>query len=309
MKFIFIGGTYRGHELLKAILAIGHKPELLYILKEDDHEEVKYSSAINSLAAEHGLEAVITKKLGKADYEKIDAMAIDFAIVCGWRTILNTELTPNVKLGYIAAHDSLLPKYRGFAPVNWAIINGEKEAGVTLFLIEYDEVDSGRVISQKIVPINLEDYGWDVYEKVTIATIDLYLEFIELFRKGIVNLLSQDESEATYTCKRTPTDGRVDWQKTSLEVYNLIRALAPPYPGAYCFFKDQCYIIHSARLGPNNQKRFVGNIPGRVIGFNDKGIEVLCNKGSIIIELWRAVNSTTAICPSDTVKSIAAQLL
>jgi methionyl-tRNA formyltransferase len=307
MNFVFIGGTYRGYKLLEAVLSAGYVPQLIFILKEDDHETVKYSEQAQVLLAKHNLSFSITKKISKVDYEKIKSIDVDFAIVCGWRTLINTEHTPNIKLGYIAAHDSLLPKYRGFAPLNWAIINGEKHTGVTLFLIENELVDSGRVINQAEVIIEPNDYGWDVHEKVTAASVNLYLQFFKSYPDKF-NLSIQNEAEATYTCSRTPEDGKIDWQQNSDTVYNLIRALAPPYPGAYCTYNNENYIIHKACIGPNNHKNYTGNIPGRVIGFENKGIEVLCNKGSVLIELWENTNTNVIIPPGEIIKSIKTKL-
>ncbi len=309
MKFSFIGGTYRGYELLKALLNAGHIPDSIVILKEDEHEVLKCSSQITELAQLHNIPFGCKKKLTDTDYKNYETASLDFIIVCGWRTLINPELNKSLKFGMVAAHDSLLPKYRGFAPINWAIINGEKECGVTLILINNGETDSGKIISQKAVVINDNEYGWDVYQNVIKATIEIYLEFFSNFENNKIVTSEQNELEATYTCKRTPDDGRIDWNKSSKIIYDLIRAIAHPYPGAFCEFDSKRFSIRKAELGKNNEKKFSGRIPGRVISINTDSIEVLCGQGTISILEWECKNTGEVSSPNKVVKSITAKLI
>lgn len=308
MNFIFIGGTFRGFSLFQALINKGYKPNYTYILKEDDHEQLRYSDQLSELATSAGVPCQVKKKLSRQDEEFICSEKRDFIIVCGWRTLINPSLNESLKLGMVAAHDSLLPKYRGFAPLNWAMINGEEETGVTLFLINSGEVDSGDVIAQARVKIEQGDYAYDVYKKVGEATVELYLDFIEKYQSGSIELKKQNELEATYTCKRVPEDGKLNWTLNSEDILNFIRALAPPFPGAFCLFNDRKYVIHKATAGNNDQKRFVRNIPGRVISINDAGIEVMCGKGSIEITEWEDIANQSRVSPSSVVRSITATL-
>jgi len=309
IKFGFIGGTIRGLKLIEALLDYGYLPTFAVILKEDDHEHEKHSIKITTILNERGIANSIKKKLNASDYELIKSSALDLMIVSGWRTLIRTDVNEYLKYGMIAAHQSLLPKYRGFAPTQWAIINGEKETGVTLFRIEEGEVDSGMVFSQRTVEISDEDYGFDLDQKFARITIEMYLELFESVKAGSVEFMKQNEDDATYACKRVPQDGRVDWNRTSVEVYNLIRALAYPYSGAFCFLGERCFIIRRVTYGKNNHKKYVGNIPGRVIGIFPEGIEVLCGKGSVLLTQWEEKGIGIVRCPSDDVKSINTTLM
>ena len=136
MTYIFIGGTYRGYKLFSSLLKYNHIPDYAFILEEDNHEIIKSSLDLVKLADERQIPYSVKKKITKNDLEIFSAKLRDLVIICGWRTIIPIQINEHLKLGMVAAHDSLLPAYRGFAPINWCIINGEKQTGVTLFKIE-----------------------------------------------------------------------------------------------------------------------------------------------------------------------------
>lgn len=305
--FIFIGGTYRGFRVLEALLARGYIPSRCFILEEDRHEELRFSPKIKELLSRAKITFALRRKLTEADYEYIQKHSFDFAIVCGWRTMIDSAIIKSFKFGLVAAHDSLLPKYRGFAPLNWALINGEGRAGVTLFLVNDKGVDSGDIILQKRILINDNEYARDLYEKVTSVTADLCLDFFDRYRKGNLKVKKQSEAAATYGCRRRPEDGKINWQMPARQVFNFIRALASPYPGAFCNYATETYHIRKARLPAKNRK-YAGSIPGRVVNFNPEGIEVLCGNGSIIITEWENKARGIIECPSSKVKSISATL-
>ena len=302
MKYIFIGGTYRGFKVLETLLILGKKPDYCFILKEDDHEESIYSTKLAELAELNGIQYSIKKRIDKTDHVIFRKTFRDFALVCGWRTIIDYKLSESFKLGFLAAHDSLLPKYRGFSPINWSVINGEKTTGVTLFKINGNDVDSGDIIGQVTVEISQNDYAIDVYKKITIETVNLITKFFEGFAHGNYNFTKQNNSNATYGCKRIPEDGRICWDKSAKEVYNLIRGLAYPYPGAYVFFNNALYRIRKAELGELNSNFYVGNIPGRIIKISDKGVEVLCKRGSILLTQWESKEKNIIENPSKRIK-------
>ncbi|MCS6795534.1 MAG: hypothetical protein NZ516_06215 [Raineya sp.] len=305
LRIIFIGGTLRGYELYNYLLLRGIKPLYSFFLKEDEHEEYKYSLMLSQKASDFNIPFSVKKKLTEEDYKIINGYEeIDFVIVCGWRTIIDISQVKSVKVGFLAAHDSLLPKYRGFAPLNWAIINGETETGVTIFKINEGEVDSGSIAIQKKVSILPQDYAFDVYQKIIQATIEGYAEVITKYKNNDLQFFPQKESDATYTCKRTPNDGKIEWHRSSWEIYNLIRGLAHPYPGAFFYYKNKQYFVRKAQIGGENNKNFVGRIPGRVIRVGNSFIEVLCGKGSLMITEIEDKDSQVILKPSEIVKSI-----
>lgn len=307
-RFTFIGGTFRGYCLLEALFEKGYKPVSGVILKEDDHEILKYSDKISELLKSHNIPHSIKKKLSPDDYEQIKKIKPDFIIVFGWRTLIDTDISRNLKYGLIAAHFSLLPKYRGFAPAQWAVINGEKETGVTLLQITEGEADSGKIVSQRKIAIDADEYISELDEKLINISVELYFDFFKAIDVGKITFTEQDESAATYACKRIPEDGKINWNDSAYKVYNLIRALASPYPGAFCFYKENSYSIRKAKLGDDNKKKYSGNIPGRVIKIKPEGIEVLCGEGTLFIYEWENMNDGKVSNPSDVIKSITSTL-
>ncbi len=308
MDYIFIGGTYRGFKVLERLVELGYPPDHAFILKEDEHETIKYADKIAEFAVDNNIPHSIRRKLFAADNELVRSKTRDMAVVCGWRSIISEELKDYFRLGMIAAHDSLLPKYRGFAPLNWAMINGEKEIGVTLFIINEGEVDSGSILEQLTVSVEENDYAIDVFEKITTATVKGFEMIFQNYQEKKIIPRVQKEEEATYTCKRTPDDGKICWDKDAKQVLDLIRGIAPPYPGAFCIYNSKKYIIHRASFGDNSNKNFVGSIPGRVLKTGELGIEVLCHRGTVIISKWEEEGSGQVQSPSELIKSITATL-
>jgi methionyl-tRNA formyltransferase len=306
VEYVFIGGTPRGYQLLKALINKGYIPDFAVVLKEDPHESQTASTELIKLLTEHNIGYSLKKKLGVEEIDIIAKKKRDLAVVCGWRTLIDTSLDQYFKHGFLAAHDSLLPKYRGFAPINWAMICGERQTGVTLFRITEGETDSGPVYDQKIVSIDDVDYAEDVYRKIITATTDLYLNLFHDLENGNIVFRTQNESEATYTCKRTPADGRIDWSLASGQVLNFIRAIAPPYPGAFCYFQGEKFIVHRAEKGENDGKKYVQNIAGRVINIRNGCVEVMCGSGSIMISEWSKESVVSK--PAETIKSISLSL-
>lgn len=303
LRYIFIGGGRGGLELMRSVSENKMLPEYSIICKEDDHENIKHSDKIKNLLKDNGVESNVTKKLSEADHITIKNVKPDVIIVFGWRTMIDTGLNNFCKYGIIAAHYSLLPKYRGFAPMQWAIINGDKATGVSIFKIENGGVDSGRILVQKKVKIKDQDCVNDVEFKLTKLTVKILTDIIKKKSLKAGSFKKQDESKATYSCKRTPEDGKINWMKDSGEIYNLVRALAFPYTGAFCFYKNEKFIIRNAVIGKMNSKKFSGRIPGRVIGIDETGIEVLCGSGTILISEWEKTESGITELPSFLVRS------
>lgn len=277
-----MGGTPRGYELLKMLSAYKERIIYAYIMKEDVHEIIKVSREIKNFCNKQRIPSQICKKIKISELYRISQLRPDVAFVCSCRTIIPPQIYKRIPLGCITAHDSLLPKYRGFAPLNWAIINGEKFTGVTLFRIQDGPVDSGDIFGQRKVRIGPKETAIEVYPRITKAALHLYRDFLKALKKGKIIGRRQNESLATYTCKRTPKDGLIDWNRSAGEVFNLIRALSTPYPCAWTCYEGKEIRIENATL-PTKQLKYIGNIPGRVASIFKDGVLVLCGKGQIII--------------------------
>lgn len=247
-KILFIGGMPRGLALLKRLLQRKEQVVHAFIFPEDPHEPFQVSTEIQSLCRRNKISYTITRRIKPEDCAAVLSLQPDVAFVCGWRTIIPPELYRSVPLGCLAAHDALLPKYRGFAPTAWAIIRGESLTGVTLFKIGDGEADSGDVFEQIAVRIGPRQTASDVYPKIVRASVRLYVHFLNALRRGKVRFKKQDHRLATYGKRRTPEDGKIDWSRSSKEIFDLIRALQPPYPHAWTFCGSQKIYVKSALL-------------------------------------------------------------
>lgn len=172
----------------------------------------------------------------------------DIVLSINYLFLIENDLITYPKSYAINVHGSLLPKYRGRTPHVWAIINNEKETGITAHIIT-TECDKGDIIAQKVIPITKEDTGGSILEKYKESYPLLIDEVISKVQSGNVETKKQDESKATYYPKRTPDDGEIDWNWQKERIYNWVRAMAPPdYPGAFFFYEGQKIIVKKLEL-------------------------------------------------------------
>lgn len=167
-------------------------------------------------------------------------LSLDLILVLGWYYIIPKFVRENSKYGAWGIHGSLLPNYAGGAPLNWAIINGEKKTGVTLFRLS-DGVDDGDIISQKSFLIDTHDTIKDVYEKATNSSCQILYEAINNIKN--IKYTPQDKTKIKYFPQRKPEDGEIDLSKSAEEIYNFVRAQSSPYPGAFIKTVDGKKII------------------------------------------------------------------
>jgi methionyl-tRNA formyltransferase len=198
----------------------------------------------------------------------------DLMFMVSWRYLVPPAIYERARLGAYVFHDSLLPAYRGFAPTVWAIINGENHTGVTLFEAA-SRFDAGAIIAQRRVPIGPDDTIADVLPRVTDGYLTVLAEQLPALLSGHVPRTAQDESLATYTCRRLREDNQIDWARPAAEIYNLVRAVTAPYPGAFTTLEGQRLFVWAAQLLPD-YPRYTGVVAGRVV-------EVLPGTGSIVL--------------------------
>lgn len=278
---IFVGGKIKGLTILRHLLSKHANIVHCFILKEDIHEHEIASPDIVALCTSYAIPYTICTSLNKHE-GRIREYKPDLIIVAGWRTILSPAIVHTPRYGCVALHESLLPAYRGFAPVNWAVINGEKQSGVTLFYLD-DGMDTGDIIGQQAIPIGPDMTARELYHETVEASVKLLDEFHDKLLMNNAPRQRQGERDATYTCARTPEDGHINWQSSTSSIHNLIRGLSYPYPGAFSFLGSQKIIIQTSRIPL--QKTFIGSVPGRVVGFpGSTGVEVLTKNGSLVIE-------------------------
>ncbi|MBR6255893.1 MAG: methionyl-tRNA formyltransferase [Lachnospiraceae bacterium] len=205
-------------------------------------------------------------------YEIVKELAPDLMVVFGWSEILPERLLDLAKVGTVGTHAALLPHNRGSAPVNWAIIRGEEETGNTLMWLT-KEVDSGTIIDQTAFPITLFDTCKTIYDKVAKSNAVMLDKLIDALIKGEKPLLDiKNETDESLLPRRRPKDGLVDWQQDAKKIYDFIRALTIPYPGAFTFLDGKKWLIWEAMVLPLKCSEAPGTILGQAYGFKDCGI-------------------------------------
>jgi methionyl-tRNA formyltransferase len=220
---------------------------------------------------------------GKAAQRFWTTQSVDLILAVSWRYLVPKQVFRNAKYGAYVFHDSLLPAYRGFSPTVWAIANGEMKTGATLLEME-ESVDSGQIVDQLEIPISAEDSIALVMDRVTASYEELLDRNLAALLENRAAKRPQDETKATYCCKRLPEDNLIDWKWPAQKVYNHIRALGRPYPGAYTFLNGETLRIWSASL-PESPKSYTGIVPGRAIEvIGGSGVQVLAGDGPILLK-------------------------
>ncbi|MEI7086793.1 bifunctional UDP-4-amino-4-deoxy-L-arabinose formyltransferase/UDP-glucuronic acid oxidase ArnA [Pectobacterium versatile] len=191
---------------------------------------------------------------------RIRELAPDVIFSFYYRTLLGDDILQLPAFGAFNLHGSLLPRYRGRAPVNWVLVNGETQTGVTLHKM-VSRADAGDIVAQSVVAIDDEDTALTLHGKCRTAAAALLAQQLPLIRSREITLTPQDESRASYFGRRTAADGLIDWHKSAREINNLIRAVTEPYPGAFTFLGERNVTIWRARI----VKDKIGGEPGAII--------------------------------------------
>jgi len=219
-----------GLRCLAVLMAGGVRPALVVTHRDDPRETIWFGS-VERLARENGLE-VATPEDPREVEARLAAIAPDFIFSFYYRHMLPASMLRAARLGAYNMHGSLLPKYRGRVPVNWAIIRGERETGASLHEM-VEKPDAGRLVDQMAVPILPDDTALDVFRKVTVASELVLHRSLPALLAGTAKLRSQDLAAGSYFGGRKPDDGRIDWRQPARRIHDLVRAVAPPYPGAF----------------------------------------------------------------------------
>jgi methionyl-tRNA formyltransferase len=222
-----------GVRCLSVLLARGVDVRLVLTHEDSPGENVWFGSVRNR-AIEHGVPAIAPADPNAADVlERVRSCEPDFLFSFYYRQMLKTPLLKSARRGAYNMHGSLLPKYRGRAPINWAILKGETETGATLHAMS-EKPDAGDIVDQIAVPILPDDTAREVFEKVTVAAELTLNRCLPALIAGTAKLKPQDLSKGSYFGGRKPEDGAIAWTQSAREIHNLVRAVTRPYPGAFC---------------------------------------------------------------------------
>ena len=250
-----------GVNCLKALIKAGIQIDLVLTHQDDPHENVWFGSVAKLCEDQQIPYLTPTAQELVGLVPKIQKLAPDYLFSFYYRHMIPAELLACAKIAALNMHGSLLPKYRGRAPVNWAILHGETKTGATLHVMEA-KPDAGDIVGQSTVSINPDETATDVFGKVSKAAVDVINHVLPQLIQGQVPKKPNDLSKGSYFGGRKPEDGHIHWRQTAKQVHDLVRAVAPPYPGAFTENQGQKMIVARTTL----QGPFPANLDLGVLG-------------------------------------------
>jgi methionyl-tRNA formyltransferase len=241
-----------GVRCLRVLLDAGVTVPLVVTHADDPKERIWFGS-VARLAEDRRLPVVLDP--GNEDIlAHLEKIHPDFIFSFYYRRMLPPEVLALAKRGAYNMHGSLLPKYRGRVPVNWAVLHGETETGATLHEMTA-KPDAGRIVDQEAVPIGPDDTAGEVFRRVTDAAQTVLQRSVSKLIEGTARLRANELSKGSYFGGRRPEDGRIDWSRSAREVHDLVRAVAPPFPGAFTEIGGERVRVLHTRLDPARQPR------------------------------------------------------
>jgi methionyl-tRNA formyltransferase len=231
-RILFFGYSEVGHDCLSLLLERGDNVVGLITHEDSPGEKIWFKTPAAAAKAK-GIPVHAPQKAGTPEWvERIAALRPDLILSVDYRNMIGGKILGLAPLGAFNMHGSLLPKYRGRAPINWAVLNGEPRIGMTLHRM-VKEPDAGNIVDQDGVDIGPRDTAEQAFRKVLPCARRVLGRQIDALLAGTARETPQDPSQATYFGGRSPEDGRIDWTRPSRQIFNLIRAVADPYPGAF----------------------------------------------------------------------------
>ena len=234
-----------GYYCLEELLRQGADVRLVFTHEDSPTEEIWFRS-VRELAELHGIPYVTTEINEAENIEMVWKIAPDFLLSFYYRNMIKPEVLELVSKGSLNLHGSYLPKYRGRVPVNWAVINGETETGATLHYM-VAKPDAGDIVDQQKIPIVFTDTAFDVFNNLTVAAVDLISRSWPQLQAGTAPRIPMNLQQGSYFGGRKPADGKIDWTKSAEQIYNLIRGVTHPYPGAFSLLEGKRVVIWQAR--------------------------------------------------------------
>lgn len=278
-RLIFLGTPQFALPSLAALLEAGE--EVVAVITQPDRRRGRGQkvspSPVKELALSRGIPVLQPVRLKDPEFiATLKDLAPELMVVTAYGRILTHEMLATPSVGFLNVHASLLPRHRGAAPINWALISGDAETGVTIMWVTY-EVDTGPLFLQERVPIAPEDNAGSLAEKLAERGGALLAEALELLRRGEGRKIPQPDSGVTYAPPITPEMRRIHWEQPAREVFGWIRGLDPK-PGAYTLFQEKRLRLFGARL-----EKAAGRLaaPGTVLGLSQGRLEVACGEGSL----------------------------
>jgi len=278
MRIVFMGTPDFAVPCLEQLVSNGYK--VIEVVTQPDRPKGRKRELtpppVKEAALKYQIPVFQPEKLRDEEaVEHILTLKPDLIVTAAYGQILPKEIIQLPKYGCINVHASLLPKYRGGAPIHKSIIDGESETGVTIMYM-VEKLDAGDILTQVKVPIESTDTVGSVHDKLATAGSSLLLETIPKLIKGELRQIKQDETKVSFAWNIKREDEKIDWNKSAGEIYNQIRGLNP-WPVAYTLLEDQVFKVWWADVIDLEKKE--GVEPGTVLEVSPNGIEVACGKG------------------------------
>lgn len=284
MKTVLLAYSQMGCTALKSLLVAGYEVQAVFTHKDDPSEWTWFDS-VAELAAAHNIPVFAPDDINHPLWVKrIKDINPDVIFSVYYRKLVKQPILDIPRLGCLNLHGSLLPKFRGRCPVNWVLIQGEKETGVTLHYMT-PKADDGDIVAQTKVGIAESDTARTLFDKLLVSAEGLLKEILPAIKAGKAPRLPQDQSKASYFGGRRPEDGQIDWTKSAKEVRNLIRAVTKPYPGAFTFLANQKCFIWSA----TETAGIKGAGPGEILSINP--LVISCGQGALQVDYGQSDGS------------------
>jgi len=276
MRIVFMGTPEFAVPSLKAL--IESEDEVVAVVCQPDKPKGRGLEVLppptKVLAEKHGIPVLQPQKIKTEEFfNELKKFSPDLICVVAYGKILPKNILDLPPYGCINVHASILPKYRGAAPINWAIIRGEKVTGITTMKMD-EGMDTGDMLLKREIPIDDEDTGETLSQRLSLIGAELLIETIRLLKGGGLNPIPQDHSQATYAPMLKKENGNIDWGKPAEEIRNLIRGTLP-WPGAYTTLEGKLLKIYKARVNEGT-----GN-PGEVIKSDSGILRVATGRGAL----------------------------
>jgi len=275
-RVLLLGSKKIGADVLEALAAIAPGAVCATVTIDDRSDTRSQFEAISHIARAAGIPLLTADNRRHAD-DLIRTHRPDVCVVAAWYWIVSADLLASVPRGFIGIHNSLLPKYRGGAPLVWALINGDTEVGASIFSLR-DGIDNGPVWLQARVNVGPDEYVDAVLERLERETLRVFKAGFPGILSGALTPREQNEADASYCAQRHPDDGEIDWSVPADTVFNFIRAQSSPYPGAFTLHEGQRLTIVRAARVPH---RYDGT-PGQITEADGQRIVVACGGASAL---------------------------
>jgi len=274
MKTIVFAYAEMGCAGINALLDAGYEISAIFT-HADNSSESHFFDSVARLAAEKGIPVHAPEDVNHPLWvERIKAMSPDYIFSFYYRALLNENILNSARIDAFNLHGSLLPKYRGRAPLNWVLVNGETETGVTLHRM-VKRADAGDIVSQLKIAIDEQDDALTLHRKLVKCASALLANALSAIKDGTLSTQPQDDTQATLVGRRTPEDGRIQWEKPAQDIHNLVRAVTYPWPGAFAYAGTLKFIVWKTRV----HSSATGAKPGTVL--SAEPFMIACGEGAL----------------------------